>query len=77
MSQMPPADQPSTLDMNDAARRGSLDGDGAADHDLPYRFGRRPRALAPYPFSTREFARLLVMRGKVAAGVLAADDLAA
>ena len=43
----------------------SLDGVGAGDHDLPYRFGRRPRASAPYPFSTRQYARLLVLRGRV------------
>ena len=35
------------------------------DHDQPYRFGRRPRAIAPYPFSTRQFARLLVLRSRV------------
>jgi hypothetical protein len=44
---------------------GSLDGDGAADHDVPYRFGFRPRASAPYPFNTRQYARLLVMRGRI------------
>jgi hypothetical protein len=44
---------------------GSLDGRGAGDHDLPYRFGRAPRADAPYPFSTRQFARLLVLRSRV------------
>ena len=44
---------------------GSLDGLGAADHDQPYRFGRRPRASAPYPFSTRQYARLLLLRGRV------------
>jgi hypothetical protein len=44
---------------------GSLDGDGAADHDQPYRFGFRPRASAPYPFNTRQYARLLVLRGRI------------
>ncbi len=44
---------------------GSLDGDGSGDHDQPYRFGLRPRAIAPYPFNTREYARLLVLRGRV------------
>ena len=44
---------------------GSLDGDGAADHDQPYRFGFRPRAVAPYPFNTRQYARLLVLRGRI------------
>ena len=44
---------------------GSLDGDVAADHDQAYRFGWRPRASAPYPFNTRQFVRLLVMRSRV------------
>jgi hypothetical protein len=44
---------------------GSLDGAGAGDHDQPYRFGFRPSASAPYPFSTRQYARLLVLRGRV------------
>jgi len=48
-----------------ASSIGSLDGDGAADHDQAYRFGWRPRASAPYPFNTRQFVRLLVMRSRV------------
>ena len=44
---------------------GSHDGLGSADHDAPYRFGRRPRLCAPYPCSTREYARFLVLRGRV------------
>jgi hypothetical protein len=44
---------------------GSLDGDGAADHDQPYRFGFRPLVSAPYPFNTRQYARLLVLRGRL------------
>lgn len=47
------------------AATGSLDGDGSADHDQPYKFGFRPRANAPYPFNTRQYARLLVFRGRV------------
>ena len=43
---------------------GSRDGDGAGDHDQAYRFGWRPRASAPYPFNTRQFIRLLVMRSR-------------
>ena len=42
-----------------------FDGDGAGDHDEPYRFGRRPTTRAPYPFSERQFARLLILRGRV------------
>ena len=44
---------------------GSLDGDGAADHDQPYRYGFRPRTVAPYPFNTRQYARLLVLRSRI------------
>jgi hypothetical protein len=52
----------------------SLDGTGAGDHDAPYVFGRRPRALAPFPFSTCELARLLVLRSRVQPGLFATDD---
>jgi hypothetical protein len=48
-----------------AGRIGSLDGDGTGDHDEPYRFGWRPRASVPYPFNTRQYARLLVFRSRV------------
>jgi hypothetical protein len=44
---------------------GSLDGSGAGDHDVAYRFGRLPTASSPFPFSTRQFARLLILRGRV------------
>jgi hypothetical protein len=50
---------------NSGGHLGSLDGSGAGDHDQPYRFGFRPRASVPYPFSTRQYARLLVFRGRV------------
>jgi hypothetical protein len=53
---------------------GSLDGADTADHDQPYRFGRRPRASAPYPFSTRQYARLLVLRGRVRDRGLGGED---
>ena len=42
----------------------SHDRTGAADHDVPYTFGRRPNVSHPYPFSIREYARLLVLRGR-------------
>jgi hypothetical protein len=54
--------------------RESLDGMGAGDHDVPYVFGHRPRALAPFPFSTCELARLMVLRSRVQAGLFATDD---
>jgi hypothetical protein len=44
---------------------GSKDGDSAADHDEPYRFGRRPNARAPYPFTERQYARLLILRSRI------------
>lgn len=44
---------------------GSRDGSGAGDHDQPYQFGRRPRAVAPWPFTERQYAHLLVLRGRV------------
>lgn len=43
----------------------SLDGSGAGDHDRPYLFGWRPRAEVPFPFSTRQYARLLVLRSRI------------
>jgi hypothetical protein len=43
---------------------GSKDGSGASDNDQPYVFGRRPRAAAPWPFTERQYARLLVLRGR-------------
>jgi hypothetical protein len=51
----------------DAPARESLDGSGAGDHDAAFVFGRLPRALAPFPFSTRQFARLLIVRGRIRA----------
>ena len=43
---------------------GSKDGSGASDNDQPYVFGRRPRAIAPWPFTERQYARLLMVRGR-------------
>jgi hypothetical protein len=58
-------------------RAGSLDGGGASDHDQPFRFGRLPTSLAPYPFSTRQYARLLVLRSRVEAGQAGLGDIPA
>ena len=44
---------------------GTLDGTGAGDHDQPYHFGRRPRSSVPYPFNTRQYARLLILRSRI------------
>ena len=46
---------------------GSHDGSGAGDHDQPYRFGRQPRTSAPFPFSTREYMHLLLLRSRLQA----------
>jgi hypothetical protein len=54
--------------------RESRDGSGAGDHDVPYVFGRVPRAATPFPFSTREFARLMVLRSRARAGVACIED---
>jgi hypothetical protein len=43
---------------------GSKDGSGASDNDQPYNFGRRPRSIAPWPFTERQYIRLLMMRGR-------------
>jgi hypothetical protein len=65
----------STSSANTTPAAGSLDGDGSADHDLPYRFGFRPRASAPYPFNTRQYARLLVLRGRTQDQIGASQEL--
>lgn len=54
--------------------RGSLDGDGAGDHDQPYRFGWRPRASVHYPFNTRQYVRLLILRSRVRGQLGEADE---
>ena len=57
MTPVQPEQSPPTL--------GSSDGQGAGDHDQPYRFGLRPRVESPFPFNTRQFARLLVLRSRL------------
>jgi hypothetical protein len=49
----------------------------AASYDESYQFGRRPTVRAPFPFTEREFARLLIARGRVQADPSADDQLAA
>ena len=53
---------------------GTRDGSGAGDRDQPFRYGHKPTTLAPYPFSTRQYARLLVLRSRMEAGVSCTDD---
>ncbi len=43
---------------------GTKDGTGAADHDQPYRFGWKPRVGVTFPFSERQYARLLVLKSR-------------
>jgi hypothetical protein len=44
---------------------GTKDGSTASDNDQPYRFGLRPTVKAPFPFTERQFARLLILRGRL------------
>ncbi|TME33240.1 MAG: hypothetical protein E6I75_15855 [Chloroflexi bacterium] len=59
---------------NEDGAVGTLDGAGAGDNDQPYRFGRRPSATTTFPFSVRQYARLLVLRSRVDAGLVGTDD---
>jgi hypothetical protein len=43
----------------------SMDAGRPGDHDMSYRFGLRPTARAPFPFMERQFARLLILRGRI------------
>ena len=45
---------------------------GGGDHDRPYEF-RAPSADRPFPFTSRAFGRLLVLRGRIQDGDLADD----
>jgi hypothetical protein len=56
---------PEPLDVDDATGRGTKDGSTAADHDESYQFGLHPSAKAPFPFTERQFARLLILRGRL------------
>ena len=54
---------------------GTRDGVGAGDHDQPYRFGCRPSSGTSYPFSARQYMRLLVLRGRVQDGDVHEGDM--
>jgi hypothetical protein len=47
----------------------------AASYDEAYRFGRRPTVGASFPFTDRQFARLLITRSRLQAD-RSADDQA-
>ena len=53
---------------------GSLDGTGASDHDVAFHFGRRLSSVMPHPFSTRQYARLLVLRSRFEERLIQGDD---
>src|SRR6202011_5037167 len=63
------------FDQQQFGQTGSRDGQGAGDHDQPYRFGWRPRSSVPFPFNTRQYARLLLLRGRVQDSLAGQDDL--
>jgi len=46
----------------------------AASYDEPYRFGRKPNSRAPFPFTEREFARLLIVRSRIQSTFNPAED---
>jgi len=66
---LPPTNSPSEC--------GTKDGSGAGDNDQPYVFGRRPRSIAPWPFTERQYMRLLVLRGRLSDAPNPADRLEA
>jgi hypothetical protein len=67
---MEPSVQPKA-ESSKPALVGSRDGIGAGDHDQPYRYGTRPTCAWTYPFTSRQFAHLLVLRGRIQDGEIA------
>jgi hypothetical protein len=70
-NQVSPASDP----LDATAGLGTKDGRGCGDHDQAYTFGRRPRGVAPFPFTVQQYARLLALRGCIGDGLLGADDI--
>ena len=52
---------------------GTRDGLGAADHDVPYRYGFRPTSRWTCPFTAMQYCRLLILRGRLQDGEFADD----
>jgi hypothetical protein len=50
---------------NASANESTLGPVPGPSYDEPYRFGRRPTTQAPFPFTPREFARLLIVRSRL------------
>ncbi len=48
----------------------------APSYDESYRFGRRPTTGAPFPFTELQFARLLIIRGRIWAALSASAQVA-
>ncbi len=46
-------------------------------HDEPYRFGRKPTTAWPFPFTDRQFVRLLIVRSRIQCAPSPADQPAA
>ena len=59
---------------NPEPARGRPEKSDAPGYDEPYQFGRRPNTRAPYPFTERQFARLLIMRSRLDAAPTDADQ---
>src|SRR6266851_5128921 len=70
-NQVSPASDP----LDATAGLGTKDGRGCGDHDQAYTFGRRPRGVAPFPFTVRQYTRLLALRGRIGDGLVGADDV--
>ena len=71
LNQLSPASDP----LDATAELGTKDGRGCGDHDQAYTFGRRPRGVAPFPFTVRQYTRLLALRGRIGDGLVGADDV--
>jgi hypothetical protein len=56
-----------------SSHQGTLDGAGAADHDRPFEFGKRPCTSQPFPFTTCQYARLLVLRSRSQDGLVVGE----
>jgi hypothetical protein len=65
-SEVPPVDPVTAMFKNVISKP-----DNGGSFDEPYKFGWRPRAKAPFPFTERQYARLLIFRGRVQDGLAA------
>jgi len=66
---------PASDPLDATAGLGTKDGRGCGDHDQAYTFGRRPRGVAPFPFTLHQYTRLLALRWLISDGPLGADDV--